>query len=73
MQVAKILGKGQLVIPKRVREQMKLSPGDNVEIRVDENKIIILPIRKNYTDTFKGMVKGKLSLEALEKLYAEKD
>jgi AbrB family looped-hinge helix DNA binding protein len=73
MQVAKILGKGQLVIPKKIREKMQLSPGDNVEIQVDENKIVILPIRKNYTESFKGMVKGKLSLEELEKLYAEKD
>jgi AbrB family looped-hinge helix DNA binding protein len=73
MQVVKILGKGQLVIPKKIREKMRLSPGDNVEIQVDENKIVILPIRKNYTESFKGMVKGKLSLEELEKLYAEKD
>jgi AbrB family looped-hinge helix DNA binding protein len=73
MQVAKILGKGQLVIPKKVREKMKLSPGDNVEIQVTENKIILLPLRKNYTESFKGTVKGKLSLEELDKLYAEKD
>jgi AbrB family looped-hinge helix DNA binding protein len=73
MQVAKILGKGQMVIPKRVREQMKLSPGDNVEIQVEEDKIVILPIRKNYTESYKGRVKGKLSFEELEKLYAEKD
>ncbi len=73
MQVAKILGKGQIVIPKKVREKMKLSPGDNVEIQVARERIILLPLKKNYTESFKGTVKGKLSLAELDRLYAEKD
>ncbi|GFP24422.1 hypothetical protein HKBW3S09_01889, partial [Candidatus Hakubella thermalkaliphila] len=34
--------------------------------------IVIVPFKKSYTESFRGLVKGKLSLEELEKLYAEK-
>lgn len=72
MLVAKVLEKGQIVIPKEARKKANISPGDKVEVRVTEEGIIILPIRKTYTDSFMGLVKGKLSLEELENLYAEK-
>jgi AbrB family looped-hinge helix DNA binding protein len=72
MLVAKVLEKGQIVIPKKARDQVKLSPGDKVEIKVTEEGIVILPFKKSYTESFKGHVKGKLSLKELEKLYAEK-
>ncbi len=72
MLVAKVLEKGQIVIPKEARKKANISPGDKVEVKVTEEGIIILPIRKTYTDSFKGLVKGKLSMEELENLYAEK-
>lgn len=72
MLVAKILGKGQIVIPKEARKKVNLAPGDKVEVKVTEEGIVILPFKKSYTENFKGHVKGKLSLEELEKLYAEK-
>ena len=72
MLVAKVLEKGQIVIPKEARKKANISPGDKVEVKVTEEGIIILPIKKSYTETFRGLVKGKLSLEELERLYAEK-
>ena len=72
MLVARVLEKGQIVIPKKARDLVKLSPGDKVEVKVTEGGIVILPFKKSYTESFKGHVKGKLSLEKLGKLYAEK-
>ncbi len=72
MLVAKVLAKGQIVIPKEARKKANLAPGDKVEVRVTDEGIVILPFKKSYTDSFKGLVKGKLSMEELEKLYAEK-
>lgn len=72
MLVAKILAKGQIVIPKEARKKANLSPGDKVEVKVTDEGIVILPFKKSYTESFKGLVKGKLSMEELEKLYAEK-
>jgi len=72
MLVAKILEKGQIVIPKEARKKANLAPGDKVEVKVTKKGIVILPFKKSYTESFKGLVKGKLSMEELEKLYAEK-
>jgi AbrB family looped-hinge helix DNA binding protein len=72
MLVAKVLAKGQIVIPKEARKRVHLSPGEKVEVRVTEEGIVILPLRKSLTDSCRGLVKGKLSLKELERLYAEK-
>jgi AbrB family looped-hinge helix DNA binding protein len=72
MLISKVLEKGQIVIPKEVREKTKLPPGDKVEIKVTKEGIMILPFKRSYTEDFKGHIKGKLSLEELEKVYAEK-
>lgn len=72
MLVARVLEKGQIVIPKEARKKANLAPGDKVEVRVTEEGIVILPMRKGYTESFKGHVKGKLSMKKLGKLYAEK-
>ncbi len=72
MLVAKVLEKGQIVIPKEARKKANIAPGDKVEVKVTDEGIIILPFRKSYTESFKGLVKGRLSMGELEKLYAEK-
>ena len=72
MLVAKVLGKGQIVIPNEIRKKANLVPGDKVEVKLTEEGIVILPFKKSYTESFRGHLKGKLSLEKLEKLYAEK-
>ncbi|MEW6214019.1 MAG: AbrB/MazE/SpoVT family DNA-binding domain-containing protein [Nitrospirota bacterium] len=72
MLVAKVLEKGQIVIPKEARKKANLVPGDKVEVKITEEGIVILPFKKSYTESFRGHIKGKLSLEELEKLYAEK-
>lgn len=72
MLVAKVLEKGQIVIPKEAREKAHIGPGDKVEVKVTRQGIVILPLKKGHTESFRGTVKGKLSLEELERLYAEK-
>jgi AbrB family looped-hinge helix DNA binding protein len=72
MTTAKILAKGQVVIPKDVREKFQISPGDRVEVKMAKDGIILVPLRKTRTEKFQGVVRGKLSLDDLETLYAEK-
>jgi AbrB family looped-hinge helix DNA binding protein len=72
MLVAKVLEKGQIVIPNEIRKKANLIPGDKVEVKLTEEGIVILPFKKSYTESFRGHLKGKLSLGKLEKLYAEK-
>lgn len=72
MSMARVLAKGQIVIPKELRDKIHLSKGDRVSVELTDAGIVIVPIRKTYTQDFRGIVKGKLSLAELEDLYAEK-
>lgn len=60
------------MIPKEAREKANIRPGDKVEVKVTKEGIVILPLKKGSTESFKGLVKGKLTLKELDKLYAEK-
>lgn len=72
MSMAKVLAKGQIVIPKDIREKANLHPGDKVDVQMTPKGIVVVPIRKTYTEKVRGSIKGKLSLQELEDLYAEK-
>jgi len=72
MATAKVLAKGQIVIPKEIRDKMKILPGDRVEVEMTEQGIVISPLNKSYTNLYKGVVKGILSLKELEELHAQK-
>ena len=64
--LARVLKKGQLVIPKELRKMTGISPGDKVEIRASEEGIVIIPLRISYTENTKGIIRGRLSLDELE-------
>jgi len=72
MATAKVLAKGQIVIPKEIRTQMNLAPGDRVEIKMTQEGIVILPVKKSYTEHYKGIAAGRLSLDELEELHGAK-
>ncbi len=69
--LARILNKGQIVIPKKIRKQLGLMPGDIVEVKLIGKKITIQPL-KSQTEEMRGIVKGKLSLKELEELYGNR-
>ena len=53
MAVATLTTKGQVTIPKKIRELLKLHTGDKIEIIVTENReAIIRPISKKVDDIF---------------------
>lgn len=72
MPTAKVLAKGQIVIPKMIREKANIHTGDKVDVQMTTNGIVIVPIKKTYTEKVRGVVKGKLSMKELENLYAER-
>ncbi|MEW6681118.1 MAG: AbrB/MazE/SpoVT family DNA-binding domain-containing protein [bacterium] len=72
MIVAKVLQKGQIVIPKEIRKKTNIKPGNKVEVMVVKERIVITPFKESFTERFKGIIKGRLSLDELERLYGEK-
>ncbi|MCK5227825.1 MAG: AbrB/MazE/SpoVT family DNA-binding domain-containing protein [Desulfobulbaceae bacterium] len=70
MALATLTTKGQVTIPKKIRESLKLHTGDKIEIVVTENReAIIRPISKKVDDIFCKLHKpGRkaVPLEALD-------
>ena len=53
MTIATVTTKGQVTIPKKIREALCLYPGDKIEITVTkEREAIIRPISKKVDDIF---------------------
>ena len=56
METVKISPKYQIVIPKKLREALNLSPGQKVQMVAFENRIEMIPVRK--ISEMKGFLKG---------------
>jgi AbrB family looped-hinge helix DNA binding protein len=56
--------KGQVVIPKELRDEFKLAPGDEVMFDAEEHAIVIHPRvdPKKFVDEFVSIVKHKKKL-----------
>jgi AbrB family looped-hinge helix DNA binding protein len=72
MPMAKVLAKGQIVIPKEIRDKANIHTGDKVDVQMTPKGIVVVPIKKTYTEKARGIVKGKLSMKELEDLHAER-
>ena len=56
MVTVKISPKYQVVIPKKLREELNLSPGQKVQMVAFEDRIEMIPVRK--ISEMKGFLKG---------------
>ncbi|GJL56490.1 MAG: AbrB family transcriptional regulator [Nitrospirales bacterium] len=68
MAIATLTSKGQLTLPKEIRDQLKLGPGDRVEFLVgSDGRITVWPVTSD-VKTLKGMIpkpKKPVTLEAM--------
>lgn len=71
MLATKISSKGQLVVPKEVREKLKIKPGTFFQVRLEDNNIILTPMEKRPIDRLYGKFAGEKILMELEKEHAE--
>jgi AbrB family looped-hinge helix DNA binding protein len=56
MEAVKVSPKFQVVIPKKLRDALKLSPGQRVQMIAYDNRIEMIPLRK--ISDMKGFLKG---------------
>jgi AbrB family looped-hinge helix DNA binding protein len=56
MEAAKISPKYQVVIPKKLRDALNLSPGQRVQMIMYGNRIEMIPLKK--MSEMKGFLKG---------------
>ena len=62
MTVAQISPKGQILIPKRIREKYGVKPGGKVHILENPDGIIIRPAPEDPIETACGFLEGDFSL-----------
>ncbi len=58
MSTATITSKGQLTIPKRIREAMNLNEGDQVVLVVEGEKLSLYPVRRTGILSLQGAFAG---------------
>lgn len=77
MPTAVLSTKGQIVIPREVREQQGLVPGTTFEVEVDDGCVVLRPVREVRATTLEeligctGYVGPRKTLEQMEQGIAE--
>lgn len=65
MKVVKVLQKGQIVIPKELRETIGLKVGQKVIVERMDESILIVPEPKNPLELMKGLLKKSAAQSAV--------
>jgi len=74
MSLAKLTSKGQITLPKPIRDHLELHTGDKVEFIIDdEGRVIVTPKTIDIKEAF-GMIKSKksVSIDAMNKSITKK-
>lgn len=73
MTTATISTKGQLVLPKEIRDQLKLEAGDKVDFQIEaDDRVILRPVKKNLAslEGFLPKPARAVSLEEMDETIA---
>ena len=62
MKVVNVSPKGQILIPKTLREKYSVTPGSKVQILETQNGLVIKPAPKDPIDAACGFLEGDFSL-----------
>ena len=71
MEVVKLSSKGQIVIPAKIRKELKLSKGDKLLLERNGDAIILRPMVK--LSKLRGVDKIEKASEEIEKIREEWD
>ncbi|MEO5886783.1 MAG: AbrB/MazE/SpoVT family DNA-binding domain-containing protein [Anaerolineales bacterium] len=67
----RLSSKGQLVIPKAIRESLRLKNGDQFQVRVIDGKIVLEPVAKGLVEKLHGKYAGHNMLKVLEEEHRQ--
>lgn len=61
MPKAKITSKGQVTIPKAIRDELGVKPGDSLEFRIEDGHLKVRPVRRRSILELEGLFDVKES------------
>ena len=74
LQMVKVSSKYQIVIPKRVREELGLRPGDRFLIAIEDGKVVMRLRPRSYARHLRGLHKEVWQgIEATEYVQEERE
>ena len=56
--MSRVGAKGQVVLPKELRDVLRIMPGDKVTFTLEEGKIVLLPIRRKTASELLGALRS---------------
>lgn len=62
MSLATITSKGQITIPKDIRDKLKLKPSDRVVVTIEDDRAVLKPVHGNILD-----IGGSVKISTREK------
>lgn len=62
MPIVKTLAKGQVVIPKEIRQALGIAPGTKLHVRVEGKEVVLFPLPADPIRALRGVAKGGPSL-----------
>lgn len=71
MLTTKLSSKGQIVIPKEVREQLNISSGTFFNIRLQDEAIVLTPVKASPIERLYKKFAGETILDELEREHAD--
>ena len=69
--LVRLSSKGQLVIPKSVREELGLEPGDQFHLEIQEDRLVLEPVLHSAIDDLYAQYAGTDLLADLEREHRE--
>jgi AbrB family looped-hinge helix DNA binding protein len=69
--LVRLSSKGQLVIPKSVRQELGLEPGDQLHIEVEDDRLVLEPVVHSAIDRLYARYEGDDLLADLEREHRE--
>lgn len=71
MAVTALSTKGQIIIPKRIREALGLRPGAKFIVELEEDKVVLRPVKEDIAQRLYGRYRKSDFLEDLEEEHRE--
>ena len=76
MTTSKVTSKGQITVPRDIRERLKLKLGDKIRFRVADNGQVVVEAAKYHIGELYGLLRRKggkpLSVEAMDEAIRQR-